>query len=55
MAMSAPRALLRLLVVGLGVLLGPAVQADQAPIRLLTSSEARRVGAEGGCRRAPTN
>ena len=47
MAMSAPHALLRLLVLSLGVLLGSAAQADQAPIRLLTFNEPPWVEAEG--------
>ena len=54
MAMSAPRGLLRLLGVGLGVLLGSAVQADQAPIRLLTFNEPPWVDAEDGRLQGPT-
>ena len=54
MAMIAPRALLRLLVLSLAVLLGPAVQADQAPIRLLTFNEPPWVEAENGRLQGPT-
>ena len=54
MAMSVARALLRVLVVGLGVLLGPAVQADQAPIRLLTFNEPPWVEVEDGRLQGPT-
>ena len=54
MAMSAPRALLRLLVLSLGVLLGSAAQADQAPIRLLTFNEPPWVEAEGERLQGPT-
>ena len=48
MAMSVLPIILRLALLGLAVLLGSAVQADQAPIRLLTFNEPPWVEAEGG-------
>lgn len=54
MAMSVLPIILRLALLGLAVLLGSAVQADQAPIRLLTFNEPPWVEAEGGRVQGPT-
>lgn len=54
MAMNAAHLMLRLLVLSLCLLLGAAVNADQAPIRLLTFNEPPWVEAESGHLQGPT-